>query len=104
MSTRSVSGVDRCRLALWEAPVAGAAAHARVLSVGLMRIPCSACVYHMGRSSALVRATGPLFRASAFASRSFSVFILIFAAFAPSGNKRWESARLLWKEDEGRDR
>ena len=34
------------------------------------------------------RSTSPLFWASAFASRSFSVFILIFSAFAPSGNKR----------------
>ena len=37
------------------------------------------------RQLAHERATSPLFRASAFASRSFTVFALIFSAFAPSG-------------------
>ena len=40
------------------------------------------------------RATSPLFRASAFAFRSFSVFILIFSAFAPSGNRRHHLHRI----------
>ena len=47
-----------------------------------------ACSHHLDpKSTQRGSAHSTLFQASAFAPRSFSIFILAFSAFAPSGNK-----------------